>query len=119
MSHEARTFAALEWAFRDIEGDALDAFAGLKPPRRKALPAGSDFWDRASEEARWADCVARWESDIGAVWLHLFAWLEAYWYARVSLAAPTDAERRTVFTDAGVQREIRREARRLLCEIMG
>lgn len=85
MTHSTRTLAAIDWACRDIEGDALDCFANLPKP--------------SAEEQ--------------AAWLRIFTWLQAYAYTRCRLQAPP-AEARRAFMNADVQREIRRDAARML-----
>ncbi len=91
MILDAQTLAAIDWACTDIEGDARDAFTFL--PRTPS----------AEEQA---------------AWLRLFIWHQAYAYARCRLKAPP-AEARRVYMNFEVQREIRREARRVLVEVIG
>jgi len=89
-SHATRTLAAIDWSMTDCEGDARDAF---------------EFLQRAPD------------AEEQAAWLRIFTWLQAYAYTRCRIQAPP-AEARRAFMDPDVQREIRRDAQRILREIL-
>lgn len=119
MSHDTRALAAVDYFLQDLEGDALDVFNAIEPPRRKPLHPNADVFDIATANAKYAERLALWEGELAATWLYFASWVAAYSYTLVAIAAGGDADaRREAFTDRDIQGEMRREVKRLTESVM-